>query len=415
MSAQAASRAGVTVVGVDGTPPSPAAAAALAAARVVLGGRRQLDQVAALLAPAARRVQLTGELARGFAELGGDRPAVVLASGDPGFFGVVRALSAAVGPVAVVPATSSVARAFAAAGLPWDDAVVVSAHGRDPSRAVNACRRHPKVAVLTEPGFGPAELGAALTGTGRRLVVAERLGGPGERVTEATPEAAARARWAEPNVVLALDPAAPPPGRGWSFPARATPERWALDEAEFEHRDGMITRQEVRALALAWLGPGLGDLVWDVGAGSGSVAVECARLGAAAVAVEADAAQCARIRANARAHRAPVEVVEGRAPEALTGLPDPDTVFVGGGGDRLDAILAVAAARARRAVVVALAALERVGPARAALDAAGLDVRGGLLQSSRLVPVTGRGTATAAGAHRLAAANPVVLLCGRRR
>ena len=409
----AATGGGVTVVGVDGGPPSPRAVAALAAARVVLGGRRQLDEAAPLLAPAARRVPLTGELARGFAALGGARPAVVLASGDPGFFGVVRALTAALGPVEVVPTASSVTRAFAAAGLPWDDAVVVSAHGRDPARAVNACRRHPKVAVLTGPGFGPVELGAALAGTGRRLVVAERLGSPGERVTETTPAGAARGGWAEPNVVLALDPAAGPAGRGWAFPARSTPDRWALDEDAFEHPGRMITKREVRALALAWLGPGLGDLVWDVGAGSGSVAVECARLGAAAVAVEADPARCAAVRANARAHGVPVEVVEGRAPQALAGLPDPDAVFVGGGGERLGAILEVAAARARRAVVVALATVERVGGAQRALAAAGLEVTGSLVQSSRLVPVL-PGAGGGGGGHRLAAANPVLLLCGRR-
>ncbi|CAM5498026.1 hypothetical protein SGLAM104S_10200 [Streptomyces glaucescens] len=95
----------------------------------------------------------------------------------------------------------------------------------------------------------------------------------------------------------------------------------------------MITKFEVRALALARLGPRLGDLVWDVGAGSGSVAVECARLGAAAVAVEKAADGVERIRANAAAHGVDVHVVHGAAPDALADLADdPDAVFVGGGG-----------------------------------------------------------------------------------
>ncbi|MGQ4418825.1 precorrin-6Y C5,15-methyltransferase (decarboxylating) subunit CbiT, partial [Streptomyces sp. SAS_269] len=189
--------------------------------------------------------------------------------------------------------------------------------------------------------------------------------------------------------------------------AGARPAGWALDEGEFAHRDSMITKFEVRALALARLGPRLGDLVWDVGAGSGSVAVECARLGAAAVAVERTADGVERIRANAAAHGVDVDVVHGAAPGALDGLDDPDAVFVGGGGRELAAIVGACARRARRTVVVAMAALDRVPAARAALTGAGLHCDGVLLQSSRLAPLPGDVT-------RLAAANPVFLLWGVR-
>jgi precorrin-6Y C5,15-methyltransferase (decarboxylating) len=162
----------------------------------------------------------------------------------------------------------------------------------------------------------------------------------------------------------------------------------------------MVTKPEVRALALARLGPRPGTLVWDVGAGSGSVAVECARFGAAVIAVERDPAQCARVAANARRHEAEVRVVGGVAPEALDGLPDADAVFVGGGG--LAVVAAVAARRPAR-IVVALAAVERVGQAAKVLGDAGYTVDGTLLQASRLAPLPD-------GAHRLAAANPVFLL-----
>ena len=153
-----------------------------------------------------------------------DGDAVVLASGDPGFFGIVRALRERGLDCTVLPATSSVALAFARAGLPWDDAVVVSAHGRELRAAVNVCRAYPKVAVLTGPGQGPAEIGAALAGWPRRLLVAEDLGGAGERLTECSPAAAAAREWTDPNVVLSLaalatpapqTPSAPPaPGDG---------------------------------------------------------------------------------------------------------------------------------------------------------------------------------------------------------
>ncbi|WTO38029.1 precorrin-6y C5,15-methyltransferase (decarboxylating) subunit CbiE [Streptomyces achromogenes] len=400
----------ITVVG-TGTG-APAGPDLLAGAALVVGGRRHLDAVR--LPDGAERVVL-GPLAPALDTIaeyvGKEQPVVVLASGDPGFFGIVRALAERFGTglLDVRPGVSSVATAFARIGLPWDDAVVVSAHGRELRTAVNVCRARPKVAVLTGPGAGPAELGAALPGD-RVLVVASALGDPErervERVTAA--EAAARDWGAAVSVVLCLDEARALGAVRTVAGVPEAPERWALEEDAFAHRDSMITKFEVRALALARLGPRLGDLVWDVGAGSGSVAVECARLGAAVVAVEKAADGVGRIRANARAHGVAVEVVHGAAPAALAELADdPDAVFVGGGGRELPAVVAACARRARRTVVVAMAALDRVPAARAALTEAGFACDGVLLQSSRLTPLPGDVT-------RLAATNPVFLLWGVR-
>nr|WP_202437763.1 precorrin-6y C5,15-methyltransferase (decarboxylating) subunit CbiE [Streptomyces sp. SID5910] len=382
-----------------------------AGAELVVGGRRHLDAVR--LPEGAERVVL-GALAPALdtvAEyVAKERPVLVLASGDPGFFGIVRALAERFGPelLEVRPGVSSVAAAFARAGLPWDDAVVASAHGRDLRTAVNLCRAHPKVAVLTGPGAGPAELGAALAGEARVLVVASALGSGAERVERVTPAEAAGRDWGGAvSVVLCLDEArALGPVRSVAGP-RPGPAGWALDEAAFAHRDSMITKFEVRALALARLGPRPGDLVWDVGAGSGSVAVECARLGAAVTAVEKTPDGVERVRANAAAHGVDVRVVHGAAPTVLSGLDDPDAVFVGGGGRELPAIVSACARRARRSVVVAMAALDRVPAAREALLDAGLECDGVLLQSSRLAPLPGDVT-------RLAATNPVFLLWGVR-
>ncbi|WP_406719273.1 precorrin-6y C5,15-methyltransferase (decarboxylating) subunit CbiE [Streptomyces althioticus] len=400
----------ITVVG-TGTG-APVGVPEVGKAALVVGGRRHLDAVD--VPEGAERVVL-GPLAPALDTVARyvarERPVVVLASGDPGFFGIVRALAERFGPerLDVRPGVSSVAAAFARAGLPWDDAVVVSAHGRDPRTAVNVCRARPKVAVLTGPGAGPAELGAALRGERRVLVVASALGAAGESVERVTPEEAAGRDWGSAvSVVLCLDeqralgPVRTVAGLGEG------PAGWALPEAEFAHRDSMITKFEVRALALARLGPRPGDLVWDVGAGSGSVAVECARLGAAAVAVERDADGVERVRANAAAHGVGVTVVHGEAPGALDRLgDDPDAVFVGGGGRELPAVVGACARRARRTVVVAMAALDRVPAARAALTGAGLTCDGVLLQSSRLAPLPGDVT-------RLAATNPVFLLWGVR-
>jgi precorrin-6B C5,15-methyltransferase / cobalt-precorrin-6B C5,C15-methyltransferase len=476
----------ITVIGLDGSPLSLAAAKTIATASLVIGARRHLAAAglpASTLAahpttspglpgtspapaadppprpagpaqpmgpaqPADGPVIVTlGPLPPALDALAAhDGDAVVLASGDPGFFGIVRALRERGLDCAVWPAVSSVALAFARAGLPWDDAVVVSAHGRELRRAVNVCRAHPKVAVLTAPGQGPAEVGAALADWPRRLLVAEALGIPDERITECSPSEAAAGDWTDPNIVLVLTdgPAVPPPatnldvimtsglvdsplshdheddhppgsprnhlshashGMGWYWPGRADDAGdpgWALPEEAFEHRDSMVTKAEVRALALARLGPRPGVLVWDVGAGSGSVAVECARLGAAVIAVDRDPAQCARVAANAARHRVDIRVVSGAAPGVLDGLPGPDAVFIGGGG--ADVVHAAAARRPAR-IVVALAAVDRAGPVCDVLAAAGYPVDGTLLQSSRLARLPD-------GTRRLAATNPVFLLWG---
>ncbi|MCX5597793.1 precorrin-6y C5,15-methyltransferase (decarboxylating) subunit CbiE [Streptomyces phaeochromogenes] len=445
----------ITVVGTGtGAPLPPDAGAALAGAGLVVGGRRHLA-AATTIPDTAERVVL-GPLAPALDSIEQflEKPAergrvVVLASGDPGFFGIVRALAERFGAerLDVHPGVSSVATAFARLGLTWDDAVVVSAHGRDLRTAVNVCRAHPKVAVLTGPGSGPAELGAALRSSGRVLVVASALGagatsdadadsgvgsalstgtapdtgtaphsdagsvthsGERERVERVTPAEAAARDWGPAvSVVLCLDEARVlSPVRTVAGPPSG-PAQWALEEGEFTHRDSMITKFEVRALALARLGPRLGEHVWDIGAGSGSVAVECARLGAAVTAVEKTLDGVERVRANAAAHGVYVTAVHGAAPTVLSDLPDPDAVFIGGGGRELPAIVTACARRARRSVVVAMAALDRVPAVRDALVAAGLDCDGVLLQSSRLAPLPGDVT-------RLAATNPVFLLWGVR-
>ncbi|MFE9913707.1 precorrin-6y C5,15-methyltransferase (decarboxylating) subunit CbiE [Micromonospora sp. NPDC005553] len=440
----------VSVVGLDaaGAPPHPALAPVLATAGLVVGAARHL---AAVPVPAGADTIALGPLAPALRRLAeavdAGVPAVVLASGDPGLFGIVRRLRAAGLPLRVVPAVSSVAAAFARAGLPWDGAAVVTAHGREPRPALNACRALPLVAVLTAPGAGAAELGAGLIGWSRRLLVAEHLGTAAERIRAVTPEQAAAETWADPHVLLSLaDPvpagsapadaapadAAPadaaaagststPAGPAWSAPA--PPDRgtagmradnqpaaapaggWALPEDRYAHRDSMITKSEVRALVVARLRPRLGRLIWDIGAGSGSVGIECALLGAAVLAVEQDADAGATIRANAAAHAVHVRLISGRAPAALAGLPEPDAVFVGGGG--VDVLTAVAARQPER-VVLTLAALDRVAPSVGLLRAAGYTVEGSQLSAARLADLPG-------GSIRLAATNPVVVLTGERQ
>jgi precorrin-6Y C5,15-methyltransferase (decarboxylating) len=387
----------VTVIGCDGRPFAPEAAEALAAARRVIGAPRHLD--AAPIPATAERIELRHVDEALDAIAAPDGPTAVLASGDPGFFGIVRALRARGIRPYVIPAVSSVADAFARVGLDWDDALVVSAHGRNPRQALAAALAHPKAAILTAPGTA-SELARELFAAGKRVYVVELLGTPQERVTEAPAHVLA-----DPNVLISLDPDDAPGEPRWLAGHPGAPDGWALPEDAFEHRDSMITKPEVRALVLARLGPGPGRTIWDVGAGSGSVAVECARFGAHVIAVEADQAQCDRIRRNAGRHAVRLHVRHGRAPGALDGLPPADAVFAGG-GDR--AVLEAAVQLAcPRTVVVTLAAVDRVAETAALLDHHRYRTEGVQVQASRLAPLPG-------GQHRLAAQNPVFVLWGQR-
>ncbi|HYY44437.1 MAG TPA: precorrin-6y C5,15-methyltransferase (decarboxylating) subunit CbiE [Actinomycetota bacterium] len=400
------SQARITVVGLDGRPLDGATVRLLEDAALVAGGGRHLERLGV---GRDRAVVLKGDLSEALDRIEDtDGPAVVLASGDPGFFGIVRLLAGRFGRenLCVLPGLSSVALAFSRAGLSWDDAVTVSAHGRDPRRAANVCRAHPKVAVLTSPDFGPAELAGALEGLGRGIVVAEKLGELDERVFQGDAGTVAGMEWEDPNVVLVLDGGRMAGHKGWISSGLQSRGRWALPEDEFDHRSGMITKSATRAFVLSRLGPGPGDLIWDVGAGSGSVAVECARLGAATIAVERDPESCTRIRRNAERHDVHVQLVEGEAPEVLRDLPEPDAVFVGGTGGNFEEIVKLCAVSVRRSVVLALVGLERVVPAAQILEDCGLVVETTFLQTSRMKGV--------GDLHRLAAESNIFVVSGSR-
>ncbi|MDO0928575.1 precorrin-6y C5,15-methyltransferase (decarboxylating) subunit CbiE [Streptomyces sp. TG1A-8] len=344
----------VTVIGWDGSPLTAAARGALGAATLVAGAAHHLALPE--VPPAAERIRL-GSIALAARRIAAHRgTAVVLADGDPGFFGVVRALRA---PefgleVEVVPAVSAVAAAFARAGMPWDDAQVVVAHPRTLRRAVNVCRAHTKVAVLTAPGAGPAELGLLLEGVHRTFVICEELGTEREQVSVVTSDKAADHTWRDPNVVIVIGGPAGPGGtgegggwiagrdpavgpRGWVQPAEAY--GGGLGEGE----TGLL-----RAAQLARLGPRVGDLVWDIGCGGGAFATEAARAGAAVIAVDRDPGACARTEAVARHFAVHLQVVRGTAPHVLENLPEPDVVRVGGGGAAV--VSAVADRRPQRIV-----------------------------------------------------------------
>ncbi|MGC4956998.1 precorrin-6y C5,15-methyltransferase (decarboxylating) subunit CbiE [Actinomadura citrea] len=384
----------LTVVGRDGTPLSEGAKAALESATLVIGAPVHLDGLP--LASDVRTVATTvfAEALEGVDVT--EEDVVLVVDGDPGYFGVVRELLEKGHAPESFPATTLVARAFSQAGLPWDDALVVSAKGGHLRQAVNACRAHPKVAVLTEPGAGPSELARALFPvTPRSFVVCEDLGGPKERIVYVRPAEATTRPWNDPEVVLVLDNRHALGEANWVPGPVLGPAGWALPAEAFG--DGPGPRPDVRAFVLAKLGPRVGDMVWDVESGDGSVGIECARFGAAVVAVDRDHSASARVRENVRLHGVKVAMASGDVRSSAEHLPEPDAVFLGRGGP--EAVRVCAALRPSRIVVLAAP-----GEAQAILDELG--GQGFAADAVRLqaAPLTARGEA----------AEPVIVVWGER-
>ncbi|ODN69842.1 Precorrin-6Y C(5,15)-methyltransferase [decarboxylating] [Methylobrevis pamukkalensis] len=255
---------------------------------------------------------------------------VVLASGDPFFHGVGTLLVQQIDPSEILSIPAPSAYGLAANRLGWSgqDAVRVSLHGR----ALEKIRPHlhpgARILALSWDGTTPQKLAADLVARGfgeSRITVLERMGGPKEQVRSA---AAAAFDLGEVDALntVAVEVVAGPG-------AAVLPFTSGLPDDLFDN-DGQITKRDVRAATLAALSPRRGERLWDVGAGSGSVAIEwmLADPSLAAVAIEREAARCDRIRANALSLGVPdLQVVHGAAPAALEGLEAPDAIFVGGG------------------------------------------------------------------------------------
>jgi precorrin-6Y C5,15-methyltransferase (decarboxylating) len=281
--------------------------------------------------------------------------AVVLASGDPLFYGIGSYLIRALGPdeVVVSPNVSAVAVAFSRIKIPWQDAKFLSLHGRELTPVMLAdLARHPKWAIFTDPKHSPAWLAEQLAAAGLTdfdFWVLSRLGTAEEDVVcldlAAAAAQAAKNAGADPNLVVLVKGER----EGDQQPV---PEPWhlGLPETDLHHEAGLITKSEVRAVTLAKLelSPHLPLSLWDLGAGSGSVAVEAAQMlmRGRVVAVEQNEQRVRMIENNRKKFGCPnLEVVRARLPEGMVSLPRPDRIFIGGGGRDLAAIIQAAARR----------------------------------------------------------------------
>ncbi len=365
---------------------------AVLSAQWLIGGERQLAFFPQFHGDRLVIKDALPALIERIAELAADNNVCVLASGDPLFFGigglVVKRLGA--DQVAVLPSPSSVQWAFARLGMKWDDATVLSLHGRSRDGFLTRLKRHRKVAVLTDGENTPAKIAGWLHGVGEshwRCAVCENLCGVDERVRWFSIEELAAATDIGPFNVLVLERS----DVDWRQPAVIP----YLHEESFARRmpkKGLITKREVRVLSLAAMALTPASIVWDVGAGSGSVGIEAALMAyeGHVYAIEVDPEGVAICRENLLTHGVDnVTVIEGRAPEALAALPMPDAVFIGGSKGSMDEIIAVALERLRpggRLVVNAIT-LENTSETYAALRSRGLTPEVTLLQVSRAEPL----------------------------
>jgi precorrin-6Y C5,15-methyltransferase (decarboxylating) len=318
-------------IGADGAGGlSPTAKTAIERAELVAGSQRQVAMVRSLVRGDV--LFWPSPLAEGVAKVMArrGRSTCILASGDPFFFGIGATLAPQLlpGEFACHPAPSSMSLAAARLGWPLQDTEIVSLHGRDLHDVIRFLQPGRRVLALSWDKRTPPALAQLLTarGFGRsQLHVLEALGGPEERVRSCTASDLDWTDVADLNLV-ALELVA-------DAGAFVLPLRASLSDGAFEH-DGQLTKQDVRAITLSALAPRAGELLWDVGAGAGSIAIEWSLSHPAcrAIAIERDAERAARIRRNASALGTPsLEVVEASAPASLSTLSKPDAVFIGGG------------------------------------------------------------------------------------
>jgi precorrin-6Y C5,15-methyltransferase (decarboxylating) len=333
---------------------------------------------------------------------------VVLASGDPLFFGIGRILVKALGKdnVCIYPNISTMAACFSRLKMTWNQAVVVSLHGKDPTMELTGALRSEKpVFIFTDPRHDPAWVGDWVCRTDSYkwcMWVFERLGEPDERIRQISPEKASGMKFNEPNAVVLINTIS----KKSIYPLfTGAPEHW------YEHERGLITKPEVRAVTLSKLRLLPDHVFWDLGAGSGSVAIEAAIFvnRGQIIAVEQKKERVDQIRTNVKKFGVDhIRVLHARLPEEIQKLPAPDRVFIGGGGKDLRHILEGASQRLlpQGRVVINTVVLETMASAMDTLDKLGFATSVVQVQISR--------GETMSSGTRFDAKNPVWIICGER-
>ncbi len=376
-----------------------------------------------------KRIDELMEYMRGNA---GKRSIALLASGDPLFFGIGRRVLEEFGPgrVEMLPDLSSIQIAFSRIREPWDDAFLMSLHGGpDPAKRrrlpyemkdiPSLLEAHHKIAVLTDSENNPSAIANCLNSPPYRSIVmhvCERLGYSDEKITPGSPGEIAGMTFFDPNVVI-IQKRQEAAGDGHrelplaSHLLSPAPSIFGLTEGEIAHSRGLITKDEVRAVSLHKLRLPQKGVLWDIGAGSGSVSIEAARLSPELkiYAIERNEEQIAHIEENKIKFSMPnVAITAGGAPEVLSDLPSPDRVFIGGSGGELSGIIRRIRERMPRGIVVINAVtLETLNEALVLLENNGFDPEISQVSVSR--------TKMLKGQRHLSPLNPVFVIRGERK
>jgi precorrin-6Y C5,15-methyltransferase (decarboxylating) len=401
----------IAIIGIGDDGPAGLTAAALARIRkagVLAGGERHLaffpdfrGEKMVLKSPLSRCAQALAEATE-------RTSVVVLASGDPLFYGIGSYLVQRLGRerIDILPHVSSVQLAFARMGESWQDAAVISLHGRPIRGLAQALNRVDKAALFTDDTNSPAAIARYLLSfemTEYEAFVCENLGGDDERCGWYKIEELADREFSPLNIViLKRDPAAASP-----------PVPLGIDDEAFFQRKpdrGLITKREVRVLSLAELALRPGNVMWDIGACTGSVSIEAILRtpDLRVYAIEKNAEDLVHLRANQVKFRTDFVAVHGRAPDHLETFEDPDAVFIGGSGGELPELIQVCAARLRPGgrIVINAATVETLHTAQQTLKDLGFAVSITLVQVARSRPIL--------NLTRFEGMNPVYIVTARR-
>ncbi|MBB4843809.1 precorrin-6Y C5,15-methyltransferase (decarboxylating) [Paucibacter oligotrophus] len=399
---------------------------ALRHADCVIGGSRTLALFASEIAATARQLDLTGALSKVPEWVRESQAAgqacVVLATGDPLCFGIASYLAArlCIDALEVMPNLSTLQLACARLGMPWQDMKLCSVHSADAGEwqegadarhglyaLLQTARQHDRLAVLTSPLNTPGRIARMLLAEGLgedfQVAVAENLCQAEEKIhAELSLAELAQREFAELNVLLL-----------WRGQRRARPVLFGRPDASFEQRQpekGLITKQEVRAVSLARMQLRADSIVWDIGAGSGSVGLEAAQLCAEGhvYAVEKNVDDHAIALRNRRAAGlSNYSLIHAKAPQGLADWPAPDAVFIGGSGGELGELITLILARLKPQgmLVMNFVTIENLAAAVEVLNAAGVQWDVLQMQASRSKPILHM--------HRMAAENPVWIVCAQ--
>jgi precorrin-6Y C5,15-methyltransferase (decarboxylating) len=421
----------LTIVGIGYKPLSERARTAMKSARAVLGSRRLVEVFASYPEYAEaqgrmKQIDSVDETMRFIRESfeTGMEEIVLLGSGDPLFFGIGRRAVQEFGQdtVEIIPDLTSLQAAFSRIKEPWDDAIFISLHaGPNPLKRRRLrydlkdlpllLETHDTIGVLTDKENSPAVIAGLVASRpfppgSIVMYVGEKMGYPDERITTGSPEKISTLTFDPTNVVIIRRLQAPEPVE----PHPSLP-RFGLKETEIAHDRGLITKDEVRAVTIHALRLPDKGVLWDIGAGSGALSVEAARLypGLAVFSIERNEDQLRHIDHNRSAFEARnITVVRGEAPGILQTLPAPDRAFVGGSGGSLEGIVdAVGGSMKQGIVVINAATLETLGQAVQELEKAGFRVDVAEVSVSRSQPLAGR--------RLMTALNPIFVVKGEKR